>query len=48
VLGPFAAALTRSSPMDPSRAERRFDWKPAGPALLDDLRTGSYAAAARA
>ncbi|GLY86490.1 NAD-dependent epimerase/dehydratase family protein [Actinoallomurus iriomotensis] len=40
--GPFAEVLTRSSPLDPSRAERLFDWKPAEPALLDDLRTGTY------
>jgi nucleoside-diphosphate-sugar epimerase len=47
-LGPFAGVLTRSAPLDPSRAERLFDWKPAEPDLLDDLRTGSYAAATRA
>lgn len=42
MLGPAAGVLTRSSPLDSSRAERLFDWKPAEPALLDELRTGSY------
>lgn len=45
VFGPFAHVLTRSSPLDASRAERRLGWKPVGPDLLDDLRGGSYAAA---
>lgn len=43
MLGPAAGVLTRSSPLDSSRAERLFGWKPAEPALLDELRTGSYA-----
>ncbi|MCO5985195.1 NAD-dependent epimerase/dehydratase family protein [Actinoallomurus spadix] len=43
--GPFAGLLTRSSPMDPSRAERVLGWKPVEPGILDELRTGSYAAA---
>ncbi|MCO5993179.1 NAD-dependent epimerase/dehydratase family protein [Actinoallomurus rhizosphaericola] len=47
-LGPFAGVLTRSSPLDPSRAERVFGWKPVEPGLLDELRTGSYATATRA
>lgn len=42
--GPAAGALTRSSPLDSSRAERVLGWKPAEPGLLDDLRTGSYTA----
>jgi nucleoside-diphosphate-sugar epimerase len=42
-LGPYAAVLTRSTPLDPSRAERVVNWTPEAPALLDDLRTGSYA-----
>ncbi|WP_329247848.1 NAD-dependent epimerase/dehydratase family protein [Actinoallomurus sp. NBC_01490] len=46
--GPAAGALTRSSPLDSSRAERVLGWKPAEPGLLDDLRTGSYTAAGRA
>ncbi|MCO5968683.1 NAD-dependent epimerase/dehydratase family protein [Actinoallomurus soli] len=46
-LGPFAGVLTRSSPLDPSRAERVFGWKPVERGLLDELRTGSYATATR-
>lgn len=42
-IGPYAAVLTRSTPLDPSRAERVFGWTPEAPALLDDLRAGSYA-----
>ncbi|NVI88530.1 NAD-dependent epimerase/dehydratase family protein [Actinomadura sp. BRA 177] len=42
LLGPFADVLTRSSPLDPSRAETQYNWRPAGPSLLDDIRTGSY------
>ncbi|MBM9509223.1 NAD-dependent epimerase/dehydratase family protein [Actinacidiphila acididurans] len=44
-IGPFADVLTRSSPMDPSRAERLLSWHPAEPPLLDELRTRSYASA---
>jgi nucleoside-diphosphate-sugar epimerase len=43
VLGPFAAVLTRSAPLDPSRAEKVLGWEQVEPPLLDDLRTGSYA-----
>lgn len=42
-LGPFAAVLARSAPMDPSRAEAVLGWKPVGPGLPDELRRGSYA-----
>ncbi|MGI5161786.1 hypothetical protein [Microbispora sp. CA-102843] len=41
-MGPAAGALTRSSPMDASRARRLFGWNPAGPGLLEELATGSY------
>ncbi|GAA4953321.1 nucleoside-diphosphate-sugar epimerase [Nonomuraea thailandensis] len=41
-MGPFAAVLARSAPMDSSRAGRLFGWKPTGPALLEDLAGGSY------
>jgi nucleoside-diphosphate-sugar epimerase len=44
-MGPLAGVLSRSALLDSSRAERVFDWKPTGPSLLDELRTGSYAAA---
>lgn len=43
-LGPFAAVLTRSGPLDPARAERTLGWHPSELPLLTDLRTGSYAA----
>jgi nucleoside-diphosphate-sugar epimerase len=43
LLGPFADVLTRSAPLDPARAETRYDWHPTGPSLVDDIRTGSYA-----
>lgn len=42
-MGPAAGALTRSSPLDASRARRLFGWDPVGPGLLEDLTTGSYA-----
>lgn len=42
LLGPFADVLTRSSPLDPTRAETNYDWRPTAPPLLTDLRTGSY------
>jgi nucleoside-diphosphate-sugar epimerase len=48
MIGPFAAVLTRSAPLDASRAERVLGWKPVEPGLLEELRTGSYAATARA
>ncbi|GAA2868579.1 NAD-dependent epimerase/dehydratase family protein [Nonomuraea rubra] len=41
-MGPFAAVLARSAPMDSSRARRLFGWEPTGPGLLDDLAAGSY------
>ncbi|MEU5312511.1 NAD-dependent epimerase/dehydratase family protein [Streptomyces sp. NPDC021562] len=44
LLGPLADLLTRSAAMTATRAERLMDWKPEEPSLLDDLRTGSYAA----
>ena len=42
LLGPFADVLTRSSPLDPTRAETHHNWHPTGPTLLNDIRTGSY------
>lgn len=41
-LGPFAAVLSRSAPMNPSRAETALGWKPVEPSLPDELRSGSY------
>ncbi|WP_169981138.1 NAD-dependent epimerase/dehydratase family protein [Microbispora sp. H10836] len=41
-MGPAAAALTRSSPMDASRARRLFGWAPERPGLIEELTTGSY------
>ncbi|MEN3534910.1 NAD-dependent epimerase/dehydratase family protein [Microbispora sp. ZYX-F-249] len=42
-MGPAAGALTRSSPMDASRARRLFGWAPRRPGLIEELTTGSYA-----
>jgi Nucleoside-diphosphate-sugar epimerases len=42
LLGPLAATLTRSSPLDSGKARRRYGWRPASPSLLDELTTGSY------
>ncbi|NEA23022.1 hypothetical protein G3I70_11035 [Actinomadura bangladeshensis] len=42
LLGPSAAILTRSTPLDPTRAETKYNWHPTAPSLLTDLRTGSY------
>lgn len=42
-MGPYAAVLTRSSPLDPSRAKRLFGWRATAPGLLEDIRSGSYA-----
>ncbi|MBX6383056.1 MAG: NAD-dependent epimerase/dehydratase family protein [Microbispora sp.] len=42
-MGPAAGMLTRSSPLDASRARRLFGWNPAGPGLIEELTTGSYA-----
>jgi nucleoside-diphosphate-sugar epimerase len=42
MMGPFAEVLTRSSPLDASRAEQTFGWRPLEPGLLHELRTGSY------
>ncbi|WP_182907145.1 NAD-dependent epimerase/dehydratase family protein [Microbispora sp. H13382] len=41
-MGPAIAALTRSSPMDASRARRLFGWAPERPGLIEELTTGSY------
>ncbi|MFC0862570.1 NAD-dependent epimerase/dehydratase family protein [Sphaerimonospora cavernae] len=41
-LGPSAAALTRSSPLDSSRARRLFGWTPTAPGLFAELTSGSY------
>ncbi|MFG2232670.1 NAD-dependent epimerase/dehydratase family protein [Streptomyces sp. NBC_01310] len=46
-MGPLAGVLARSSQMDASRAEQVFGWKPVEAGLLDELRSGSYAAATR-
>ncbi|MEW9550332.1 NAD-dependent epimerase/dehydratase family protein [Nonomuraea sp. NPDC050783] len=43
-MGPVAAALTRSLTLDASRARRLFGWTPAGPGLLEEITSGSYAA----
>ncbi|MBB2749065.1 UNVERIFIED_ORG: nucleoside-diphosphate-sugar epimerase [Microbispora rosea subsp. rosea] len=42
-MGPAVDALTRSSPMDASRARRLFGWAPERPGLIEELTTGSYA-----
>ncbi|MGW4638128.1 NAD-dependent epimerase/dehydratase family protein [Sphaerisporangium sp. NPDC004334] len=42
-MGPLAAVLTRSSPLDSSRARRLFGWAPSEPGLLEELTAGSYA-----
>ncbi|MEU6424814.1 NAD-dependent epimerase/dehydratase family protein [Microbispora sp. NPDC046973] len=42
-MGPAVGVLTRSSPMDASRARRLYGWNPAGPGLIEELTTGSYA-----
>lgn len=42
-MGPLAATLTRSSPLDASRARRLYGWSPARPGLIEELTTGSYA-----
>jgi nucleoside-diphosphate-sugar epimerase len=45
-LGPLAAVLTRSAPLDPSRAQKVLGWEPVEATLINDLRTGSYVLAA--
>lgn len=45
LFGDLARTLTGSTPLDPSRAERLYGWKPAGPSLVEDVTRGSYAAA---
>ncbi|MFI7038292.1 NAD-dependent epimerase/dehydratase family protein [Microbispora rosea] len=42
-MGPLAATLTRSSPLDASRARRLYGWTPARAGLIEELTTGSYA-----
>jgi hypothetical protein len=44
-MGPAAAVLTRSAPLDSGKARRLFRWNPTSPSLLDDLTSGSYAPA---
>jgi nucleoside-diphosphate-sugar epimerase len=39
-----AATLTRSSPLDPTRAERLFGWRASSASLVEELTTGSYVA----
>lgn len=46
LLGPLAATLTRSAPLDSAKARRLYGWSPTSPTLLDDLTTGSYVQAA--
>ncbi|MFG2071288.1 NAD-dependent epimerase/dehydratase family protein [Nonomuraea maritima] len=46
LMGPAAAVLTRSAPLDSGKARRLFRWNPTSPSLLDDLTSGSYAPAA--
>jgi nucleoside-diphosphate-sugar epimerase len=41
-MGPYAAVLTRSSPLDPSRAEKVLGWDRVERSLIDELRAGSY------
>lgn len=41
-LGPAAYLLASSGDMPNVRARSTFDWEPAGPPLLDDVRAGSY------
>ncbi|MCC5576261.1 NAD-dependent epimerase/dehydratase family protein [Microtetraspora sp. AC03309] len=41
-MGPAAAMLTRSSPLDSAKARRLFGWNPTSPNLLDELTSGSY------
>lgn len=41
-LGPFAQVLTTTSTMSATKARETFGWTPAGVALLDDVRAGSY------
>lgn len=43
-LGPFADALALDQRVSSRRAVERLGWRPRGPSILDDLRTGSYAA----
>ncbi|GAA3092720.1 MULTISPECIES: NAD-dependent epimerase/dehydratase family protein [Nonomuraea] len=45
LFGDLAHMLAGSTPLDPSRAERLYGWKPAGPSLVEDVTRGSYAAA---
>jgi nucleoside-diphosphate-sugar epimerase len=42
-MGPYAAVLARSAPLDPSRAEKVLGWSPVERGLTDELRAGSYA-----
>lgn len=41
-LGPTAYLLASRGDMPNTRARTTFDWEPAGPPLLDDVRAGSY------
>jgi hypothetical protein len=44
-MGPYAAVLTRSAPLDPSRAEKVLGWNPVERGLTDELRAGSLGTA---
>ncbi|MDM7856580.1 NAD-dependent epimerase/dehydratase family protein [Cellulomonas alba] len=45
-MGPLARVLATTSRLSAERAREAFGWRPAGPMLLDDVRAGSYRAAA--
>ncbi len=45
-LGPAAALLTRSTPLDPNKVEHTFGWQPRRAELIEDVRAGSYPIAA--
>jgi nucleoside-diphosphate-sugar epimerase len=47
-LGPFADALTLDQQISGEKARRELGWSPRGKSPLEDLKSGSYAQAARA
>lgn len=40
--GPLGAIFAADQPSSSALTRQRFDWKPTGPSLLDDLETGDY------
>lgn len=40
--GPLGAIFAADQPSSSALTRQRFDWKPTGPSLLDDLETGAY------